>query len=178
VAEAEREPLVLDLVRNEVAVVLGHRDANAIEPDRAFKEIGFDSLAAVELRNRLSANAGLQLASTTVFDYPTPAALAGHLLAQASGGGAAGGLELEQLTQALTAMPAEDPSRAKIAARLRALAADLEGEVQADSAALDPERLRAASDEELLDFIDAQVEANGSLGEPELGLAGGGRDGR
>jgi acyl transferase domain-containing protein len=180
VAEAEREPLVLDLVREEVALVLGHRDAAAIEPGRAFKEIGFDSLAAVELRNRLSAISGLQLAPTMVFDYPTPTAVAGYLLARTSGESAAGGLGLEQLTQALTAMPAEDPSRAKIAAQLRALAADLEeGDGQVDSGVLGPERLRSASDEELLDFIDAQVEADGSPGEPALGGPGGGeRNGR
>jgi hypothetical protein len=113
-----------------------------------------------------------------VFDYPTPAALAGYLLAQASGGGAAGGLGLEQLTQALAAMPAEDPSRGKVAAQLRALAADLEGNGQADSGALDTEQLMSASDEELLDFIDAQVEVDGSPGEPAAEPAGGERNGR
>jgi hypothetical protein len=74
-------------------------------------------------------------------------------------------------------MPSEDPSRAKIAAQLRALAADLEGDGEADSSGLDPDRLRSASDEELLDFIDAQVNADGSP-EPALGSAGGERNGR
>jgi acyl carrier protein len=166
VAEAERESLILDLVRDEVAVVLGHSSAAAIAPDEAFKDMGFDSLAAVELRNRLNAITAMRLAPTMVFDFPTPAALAAHLLAQATGDGAGGGLEIEQLTQALTAMPSADPSRPKIAAQLRALAADLEGGGEADAGALDPDRLRSASDEELLDFIDAQVEADGAFGEP------------
>ncbi len=87
-AEAEREGYVLDLVRREVAVLLGHSSADSIEPARAFQELGFDSLAAVELRNRLSTIAGLRLRATVVFDYPNAAALAEHLLAEASTDGA------------------------------------------------------------------------------------------
>ncbi|HEX6687767.1 MAG TPA: type I polyketide synthase, partial [Solirubrobacterales bacterium] len=84
--QAERH--VLDLIRTEVAAVLGHDGVEAIDPDRAFKQAGFDSLAAVELRNRLSAVAGLALATTTVFDHPTPRRLAEHLLAEATASGA------------------------------------------------------------------------------------------
>ncbi|MFE7037011.1 type I polyketide synthase, partial [Streptomyces sp. NPDC057621] len=83
--EAERDRVVLDLVRTRVAQVLGHDGADAIEPRRAFSEIGFDSLAAVELRNGLNAATGLRLPSTLVFDYPNPAALAAHVRARASG---------------------------------------------------------------------------------------------
>ncbi|QKV96583.1 SDR family NAD(P)-dependent oxidoreductase [Streptomyces sp. NA02950] len=78
---ADHEHTVLDVVRTEVAAVLGHDGPTSIEPKRAFTELGFDSLAAVELRNRLNAVSGLRLPSTLVFDYATPAALAGHLLA-------------------------------------------------------------------------------------------------
>ncbi|OYP10584.1 beta-ketoacyl synthase [Streptomyces sp. FBKL.4005] len=77
---ADHEHTVLEAVRTEVAAVLGHTGPAAVEPRRAFTELGFDSLAAVELRNRLNAVCGLRLPSTLIFDYATPAALAGHLL--------------------------------------------------------------------------------------------------
>ncbi|MEV6118650.1 type I polyketide synthase [Streptomyces sp. NPDC052109] len=77
---ADHEHTVLEAVRTEVAAVLGHAGPAAVEPRRAFTELGFDSLAAVELRNRLNGVSGLRLPSTLIFDYATPAALAGHLL--------------------------------------------------------------------------------------------------
>ncbi|WP_447007722.1 SDR family NAD(P)-dependent oxidoreductase [Saccharothrix isguenensis] len=85
VAEAERERVVLELVQAQVAAVLGHSSVTAVEPERAFKELGIDSLGAVELRNRLTQASGVRLSSTLVFDHPTPAAIARLLISEVGG---------------------------------------------------------------------------------------------
>ncbi|MCX4760218.1 type I polyketide synthase [Streptomyces sp. NBC_01275] len=84
-SRAEQEQFVSDLVRRVVAGVLGHATPDTIHATQSFKELGFDSLTAVELRNRLTAATGLRLPATLVFDYPTSAELAGHVLAQVVG---------------------------------------------------------------------------------------------
>ena len=87
--EAQRAEAVLALVRSQVADVLGHEGAESIDPERAFGELGFDSLAALELRNRLGLATGVRLGATVVFDYPSSRSLAAHLLEQVSASGSA-----------------------------------------------------------------------------------------
>ncbi|MGA2164864.1 MAG: SDR family NAD(P)-dependent oxidoreductase, partial [Solirubrobacteraceae bacterium] len=80
--EGERERVVVELVREHAAAVLGHASAERVDAALTFKDLGFDSLAAVELRNRLAGEAGMQLPATLVFDHPTPLVLAKFLVGE------------------------------------------------------------------------------------------------
>jgi NADP-dependent 3-hydroxy acid dehydrogenase YdfG/acyl carrier protein len=106
-ADDERLAVLLDVVRTRAATVLGHAGSGAVASERAFGELGFDSLSAVEFRNELNAAVGLRLPATLVFDYPTPQALAEHLaaeLAPATNGDGNGAGE-EQIRRILQAIP-------------------------------------------------------------------------
>ncbi|HEX6341332.1 beta-ketoacyl synthase N-terminal-like domain-containing protein, partial [Umezawaea sp.] len=85
---ARARRVVVDLVRTEVAGLLGYASPDDLPGGRAFSELGFTSLSSVQLRNRLTAATGLALPVTVAFDHPTPAALADHLLAEVLGGAA------------------------------------------------------------------------------------------
>ncbi|GKU37270.1 type I polyketide synthase [Mycobacterium montefiorense] len=84
-SEPEQHALVLDLVRSHIATVLGNSTAEAIDPDKAFQDLGFDSLTAVEMRNRLKIATGLALSPTLIFDYPTPSGLASYICNELAG---------------------------------------------------------------------------------------------
>ncbi|MFI6173890.1 acyl carrier protein, partial [Nocardia sp. NPDC051052] len=84
-SELEGVDVVLDIVRDQAALVLAHDSAESIHADRNFRELGFDSLTAVEVRNRLNVVVGQRLPATLVFDYPTPRAVARYLVQRMNG---------------------------------------------------------------------------------------------
>ncbi|MDI3313926.1 MAG: SDR family NAD(P)-dependent oxidoreductase, partial [Mycobacterium sp.] len=83
--EEEQHAVLLDLVRSHIATVLGNTTPEAIDPEKAFQDLGFDSLTAVEMRNRLKAATGLALSPTLIFDYPTPNRLAEYIRIELAG---------------------------------------------------------------------------------------------
>ncbi|GAA4232339.1 hypothetical protein GCM10022254_31930 [Actinomadura meridiana] len=155
--EDGRVATLLDIVRAEAATVLRYADASAIDPRRPFREFGFDSLAGVQLRNRLAAVTGLRLPTTLVFDHPTVRALAEHLLAELGGLDTAPSVldrigELERML----ATPGEDEDRRLIGGRLEALwRAYRDGATEARTpATAAPDADETVTDEDLFALID------------------------
>ncbi|AGP52743.1 hypothetical protein M271_05585, partial [Streptomyces rapamycinicus NRRL 5491] len=158
----DRQQALLKLVRNATATVLGHDTADAIHPAQNFRELGFDSLTAVELRNRLGAATGLRLPATLVFDHPTPTAVVRLLEERLVPAGAASTESLltglDSLDAALAGGIADREQRARIAARLRELLRKADGPWQdADGDDSAEEDLASASDEDLFRALDNEL---------------------
>ncbi|GAA4011764.1 type I polyketide synthase [Allokutzneria multivorans] len=154
-AEEEREKAVLDVIRAEVAAVLGHDSARSVQPDQAFDDMGFDSLTAVELRNRLATATGLRLPATLVFDHPTPSALARQVLKDLPGGsGEDLFAEIDRLGAALSSAEADEVTRIKITMRLQSLLTRWSGTPEEPGADRD---FAGASDDELYELLDDEL---------------------
>jgi acyl transferase domain-containing protein/acyl-coenzyme A synthetase/AMP-(fatty) acid ligase/NADPH:quinone reductase-like Zn-dependent oxidoreductase/NAD(P)-dependent dehydrogenase (short-subunit alcohol dehydrogenase family)/acyl carrier protein len=158
--ERERENAVLRIVRTEAAAALGHPSADALAAERPLKEAGLDSLAAVELRNRLSGATGLRLPATVVFDNPTPLALARFLLTRMGEGEDEGSSGLERDVDRLESRLASvgKGARMEVLDRLRSLVtlAPLDSDTKGVGNGGDRD-LDSASDEELIELIDEEL---------------------
>jgi len=157
---SEQRRMVIDLVRSHASAVLGHRSADDIGPDRPFKDLGFESMTAVQLRNRLAAATGLRLPVSLVFDLPTVTEVAVHLLDEL-----ADDLRrpidtyLDRLDVALSGLD-DDATRGHVLARLRGLTARLAGSPVDETATTGQalsDRFRAASNDEIFRYLDGQL---------------------
>jgi short-subunit dehydrogenase/acyl carrier protein len=160
-ANAEQVRVILELVQTEAAAVLGLHSTETIRGARPFRELGFDSLTAVELRNRLKAAAGIPLPATLIFDYPTPAALADYLRAEIRHDEATAKdpvlTGLDQLESALADIAAGDSdTRAAITVRLQTILSSWMGAQDLAQTAAVTSRLSSATADEVLSFIDTE----------------------
>ncbi|MFF3020363.1 type I polyketide synthase [Streptomyces sp. NPDC057939] len=157
---AERDQALHELVRSQVAAVLGHGNADDVDADRGFLDLGFDSLTAVDLRNRLTAASGLRLPVTLIFDYPSPAALAAYIGERTAPTGPdrpSVHTELDKLESILTAVAPDDAERAGITTRLRDLLAKWNDTHSAQDNDGEQQDLQAATADELFDLLDDEL---------------------
>ncbi|MGW7064433.1 type I polyketide synthase [Streptomyces sp. NPDC054904] len=157
---AERDQALNELVRTQVAAVLGHGNTDDVDADRGFLDLGFDSLTAVDLRNRLTAACGLRLPVTLIFDYPSPAALAAYIGERTAPTGPdrpSVHTELDKLESILTAVAPDDAERAGITTRLRDLLAKWNDTHGAQDSDAEQQDLQAATADELFDLLDDEL---------------------
>ncbi|GAA5079919.1 hypothetical protein GCM10023259_086600 [Thermocatellispora tengchongensis] len=154
---AARERAVHDLVRAEAAQVLGLPGPDAVDAGRSFLELGLTSLTALQLRNQLSGVAGLTLPASVIFDYPTPAALAGYLCANVVPAETALPVldGLDRLASLLAAVDEDSDRRAEIIVRLEGLIADFRSRTMDNTTSY--RDLSAASDDEMFELIDREL---------------------
>jgi polyketide synthase 7 len=157
-----RERELVDLVCGNAATVLGLPNSTDIDAGRAFQDLGFDSLTAVELRNRLKTATGLTLSPTLIFDYPKPAILAGHLNAELATTTDRPGLMarfddiVRELQALLDAPDCKPDDKSRLSARIQNLLAMLTPADRPDAEHLDDD-LHAADESQLFAILDEEL---------------------
>ncbi|RAG87645.1 hypothetical protein DN069_00455 [Streptacidiphilus pinicola] len=148
--------MLLDLVRGEVALVLGHAGPDAVAPDATLRDLGLDSLAAVTLRNALASATGLSVPATLAFEHPNPSAIA-EFLADQLAAPSAPSVDLDVDIDSdlgrirAAALTVDEDERARIADLLRQLTAELSGRSSVAA------ELADADDEDVFAFIDNEL---------------------
>ncbi|WP_435613584.1 type I polyketide synthase [Streptomyces sp. bgisy159] len=159
-APADRHTAVLDVVLTQAALVIGHDSPESLDPEGGFLDSGFDSLTAVELRNRVGALAGVRLPATLMFDYPTPRRLAAHLLERIEPADRSADTpplldQLSALETQLSESTVDGALHGQLRARLRGLLDRLDGATLPDPAGPDTDEV---SDDELRAFLEGDLD--------------------
>ncbi|MEU7135934.1 SDR family NAD(P)-dependent oxidoreductase [Streptomyces sp. NPDC046261] len=160
-SEQDRRETLKDVVRAEIAAVLGHPKPETVRTDQEFKQLGFDSLTSVELRNRLNTATGLKLPAMLIFDYPTPDAIVDLLLATFVPEEADPEIRIladaDHMDAAMSAFSGDSKAHARITARLEALLRKWNALQDSPTANGSVDDLDAISDDDLFDALDNEL---------------------
>ncbi|QDY81401.1 hypothetical protein FQU76_30110 [Streptomyces qinzhouensis] len=176
-SEAERNRSVLELVRSHAASVLGHANLEAVDSSRGFLDIGFDSLSAVEFKNRLNKSTGLSLPSTLLFDYPNAESLARHIAGQLTTSDSSSLLfsTLEKLESMLLDESVTDQMRLAVRKKIDPLLSLASAETSDSSGEKTADNFDGLSPDEMFKLIDGTlgIESSdaGDAGDAESGEA-------
>jgi NADPH:quinone reductase-like Zn-dependent oxidoreductase/malonyl CoA-acyl carrier protein transacylase/acyl carrier protein len=157
---ADQEHILTALVRSHASAILGYHGPEAIEPGHTFRDLGFDSLTAVELRNHLAIATGLRLPATLVFDYPTPSALAAFLRVSMFGedtGSAAILKELDKLESLLSGVTQDDTSYELIGDRFKRVLSKWRDAGDESKSQTVAQKMKSATDDEIFEFIHKEL---------------------